>query len=135
MPKIALSLVIQPYQAEVFVNLKGLDGIDQRMVAVIDTGADTCLFPRHLLPLLDYQQISDEIIIEQAGIAQQQFSATEALVNIFLEDYQGNQSTLFEVRALFADTSIALIGFDGVLDRATLYIDYRSRNEGWIEID
>ena len=61
--------------------------------------------------------------IEQAGIAEQSFEAVEAYVTIFLEDEAGGRTEELEIRVWFAGTRDALIGFDGILDRAILHLD------------
>ena len=73
--------------------------------------------------------------VEQAGIARQMFTVTEAFVQMFLEDPYGARTSVFEVRVGFADTDKVLIGCDGILDRAILHIDMRDTRSGWIEID
>jgi hypothetical protein len=73
-------------------------------------------------------------MIEQAGIARQAFQAIEAEVILRLEDLQGNTSPELTVRAWFADTDKIIIGFQDILDRATLYADFRQSRTGWIEI-
>jgi hypothetical protein len=73
------------------------------------------------------------VTITQAGIAQQDFEATEAFVTIYLEDAAGNQTPSFEILAWFTATRQTLIGFQDILDRAVLHIDMPQR-DGWLEI-
>jgi hypothetical protein len=136
MPPLNLVLYTAPHQVDTFVNIKRSDGTYERITATIDTGADTCFFPQNLLSELDILMItSEQIIVEQAGVAGQEFRATEAVIRMFLEDYNGNRTEEFETIALFAETHISLIGFENVLDRATLHVDFHNNLEGWIELD
>jgi hypothetical protein len=85
------------------------DGSTFRFTAVVDTGAAISLFPRHFLDLMQYQITNSSIEIDQAGIAQQTFSA-EATVTGFLEDISGIRTKNLQFKAWFAETDIALIG-------------------------
>jgi hypothetical protein len=110
--------------------------IFERLAGFIDTGAEVSLLLNDLLDKVRYRPFgSGTIIIDQAGIAGQSFEATQAFVMIILEDYAGARTESFEIPVWFGDTAIALVGFDGILDRATLYIDMCEIRSGWIEID
>lgn len=136
MARIALRLYVDPGGAEVFLNLKLKDGDYRRLTAIIDTGAAVSLLPEQLTDIVDYRLIADHsVTIEQAGIAQQSFSATEAIIALFLKDSSGNRTREMDVKVWFAKTSVVLIGFADLLERATLYIDMRDMREGWIEVD
>lgn len=60
--------------------------------------------------------------------------AVEAQITLYFEDTQGNVSQKIEARAWFANTDKIIIGFQDILDRATLYADFRQSHTGWIEI-
>src|SRR5262249_17769580 len=111
------------------------DGSYHRLTAAVDTGAPRSLLPIVLLSQFEHRVIAENVVIEQAGIAKQFFLATEAIVWLFLEDAVGGRTKELEVRAWFADTEVALLGFNGILDIATLNIDMRQSRAGWIEID
>jgi hypothetical protein len=101
----------------------------------VDTGAEIALFPDELLEVVQYRLSEREKVqIGQAGIAQQDFEATEAYVTVILEDDKGSITSAFEILAWFAPTKQPLIGFQDILDRAVLHIDMPQRN-GWLEID
>ena len=135
MPKIQLRIYIDPGQAEVVLGIKDKQGFHERVTAIIDTGAAVSLFPNDLLDKVDFRPAErSAIIIDQAGIAGQSFAATEGFVTLFLEDQYGARTQEFAARVWFADTGQALVGFDGILDRAILHIDVRTRT-GWMDID
>lgn len=135
MARIKLNVLLDPGAFEVHCLLR-MPGEDfSRINAYIDTGAQTSLFPSHLLDEIEYTVISEHVIIEQAGIAGQAFEGLEAQVDLMLQDALGNQTGWISIRAWFADTSEALIGFDGVLDRAVLHADLKNGRDAWIEID
>jgi hypothetical protein len=89
--------------------------------------------PKRLLPLLQ-TEIVTERNVDQAGIAGQVFSAIEVRIKLFFEDAQGNETEEIEALVLFADTDIELIGFQDILDRAILHIDFRETRTAWIEL-
>jgi hypothetical protein len=124
---------MNPGGVEAFVNVKRSDGGFTLMTAMVDTGAEISLFPRHFLDSFEYREIG-KISAQQAGIAKQAFEAVEAFITIYLEDLSGAHTKDVEIRAWFSDADVALLGFDGLLDIATLHIDMRQLN-GWIEID
>lgn len=136
MPRVQLQAYLDPGRAEVFLNIKTKDNGYERLVAVVDTGAQISLLPTRLLNILDYRIVGrGTIIAQQAGIARQQFTANIALVKLSLEDQYGVRSVELTVPILFAeDTDEVLIGFDGILDRAKLYIDILDSRTGWIEL-
>jgi hypothetical protein len=119
---------------EIYVRFKTQLGSSKLTVGFIDTGATVSLFPLNFLNELEHTIINPSIEIEQAGIAGQVFNAVEAEVQLYCEDTQGNVSPELTVRAWFADTSKIIIGFQDILDRATLYADFRQSRTGWIEI-
>ena len=136
MPRIQLLLYRDPGAAEVFFVLRRRDGGYERLAAKVDTGAAVSLLPANLLKDLDYRLSQrGKIEVLQAGIARQVFKATEAFVWLFLEDIVGTRSQEVEVRVWFVETKERLVGFDGILDRATLFIDTRVSQIGWIELD
>jgi hypothetical protein len=53
---------------------------------------------------------------------------------LFLEDINGQRTRQLTARAWFADTKLALLGFAGVLEHATLHIDM-PRRDGWIDLN
>ena len=135
MTRIQLQMYTDPGGAEVFINIRLKQCGHERMVAFIDTGAETSLFPTYFMSFLDYRlaEIS-EITIDQAGISEQAFTATRAYVWLFLEDAAGAVTPEFEVPVWFARSDEMLIGFEGILDRAILHIDMPQRT-GWIDIN
>jgi hypothetical protein len=133
MLRIALSLLIQPYEIEATVNIKSSGAFIYRVVGIIDTGAQRCLFPLSLLDVIDHEAI-EEVTLEQAGIAKQAFSAKEATIFLKLEDRYGNISPELSVRAWFAETDRILIGFQDILDRAALHADFLQSLTGYIEL-
>jgi hypothetical protein len=134
MARIKLTLYIAPGEAETFVNIRCADGSYQRVATTIDTGAELSLFDTNLLQKTECRE-KQKVSIEQAGIAHQSFDAIEAYIKLFLEDADGLKTKEFEILALFAETEANLLGFEGVLDQSTLYIDMCLSRTGWIEID
>lgn len=135
MTRIHLRVYVNPGEVELTFNLQLPDLSFERVTGTVDTGAEVSLLPNYLLDKLDNQsEPRENFIIDQAGIANQSFSATSAEVNLFLEDQFGNKTEVFKAPVWFADTDIALIGFAGILDRSTLHIDMPLQN-GWLEID
>jgi hypothetical protein len=136
MSRIQLQIYMNPGQAEVVVNVQRTDQTYERLMAIVDTGAEISLLPKLLMDKLTYRLgTRGSFVIEQAGIAKQAFEAVEAYITIFLEDRVGNSTKPFEISVWFADTRTALIGFAGLLDRAVLHIDMLRERSGWIEID
>lgn len=134
-PRINLRVYINPGQIEVFCNILRMDGNFERVTTVIDTGAEVSFFPIDLLDVVAHDVESRKVVsLEQAGIAQQQFDGVECMVTAFLEDMAGNQSTVMNIPAVFADTGVALLGFEGVLDRSIVHVDM-PRLTGYIEIE
>jgi len=135
MTRIQLQIYLAPEQVDIFCRLKFKDGTFERLSAAVDTGAEVSLFPLNFLDGVDYR-LSErgQIIVDQAGIANQAFNAVETYVTVVFEDASGNITQPFEISAWFADTNQPLIGFSGVLDRAILHIDMLQR-EGWLEIN
>ncbi len=124
MTRIQLRVYAHPGQAEVFVNIRRKDGGYYTEAGIVDTGAQTSLLPQTLADSLAYR-LSERgsFMVEQAGIAQQTFQATEAYVYLFLEDQTGARTEEFEVRVWFARTRHVLVGFDNVLEHAVLHLD------------
>ena len=82
---------------------------------------------------VEYQIIEQgSVTVEQAGIARQSFSATEAMLRLFLEDSNGARTSEIEAPVWFANTGAILLGFQDVLDQAVLFVDMRI-HLGWIE--
>lgn len=136
MPKIQLQVFDDPGALEVFIRYQTTSGNFEWRSCMVDTGAPISLFPLDMLHIVDHL-LTDKsrIQIEQAGIARHSFEAVEAYITIALEDTTGARSNPFEIRAWFADTSKALIGFDGVLDRAILHANLKTERDAWIDID
>ena len=135
MPRIQLRVYSDPGSVEVFLNIRQKDGNDYRLTGVVDTGAAVSLLPVALMPILSYRTIGDAITIEQAGIARQAFTATEAIVTLFLEDQTGMRTNPFDATVWFADTDVVLIGFKDILERSVFHLDMRNTQTGWIELD
>lgn len=136
MTRLQLRVYKNPGRAEIVTQFKRVNGEYETMTAVIDTGAEVSLFPETLLKIIEYRLTQrGKIKIDQAGIAQQSFDATEAIVTIQLEDMVGNRTQDIEIRAWFTDTDVALLGFEGLLDRANLQISMLAKLEGFLEID
>ncbi len=132
--RINLTLYREPGFVETFVNLRLASGMYERLAAVVDTGAQVSLFPLELFDRVTHHDDHRErILIERAGITTTE--AIESRVSLYLEDGAGNFSYELIVRAWFAPTEVAFVGFDGVLDLATLHIDYRDTFAGWIELN
>jgi hypothetical protein len=127
---------MDPGEVEITFGIRRTDQLYERMTGSVDTDAEVCLLPRSLMDKVEYRfsEQRSEIIVDQAGIAKQSFRATEGFVTIILEDKFGNITQPFETRVWFAETDIALIGFDGVLSNAILHIDMPQLS-GWLEID
>jgi hypothetical protein len=134
MSRISLILTVNPYQAEVFVRYKKTDGIFETEVALVDTGAETSLFPKMWLNTAEHKLADTTVVIEQAGIAKQSFDAFEAEIILKLEDSVGNVSAELRVSAWFAETDKVIIGFKDILDRAILHVDFLDTRTGWLEI-
>ena len=133
MAQVNLILNTHPSVIEAYIRLKAKAGHFEPSLAFIDTGATVSLFPLSFLDEIEAKIIDEDFEIEQAGIAGQYFKAIEAEVTLYFEDLQGNHSQHLKVRAWFADTTKVIIGFQDVLDRATLHVDYRQSRSGWIE--
>jgi hypothetical protein len=134
MPRINLILSLEPCQAEIFVRYKKTDGIFETEVGLVDTGAETSLFPKVWLNTAEHKLSDTAVVIEQAGIAKQSFDAFEAEIILKLEDSNGNISPELRVKAWFADTDKVIIGFKDILDRAILFVDYLDTRTGWLEL-
>jgi len=135
MPRIQLQINVDPGGVEIYVNLRRKEGGHERAIAFVDTGAETSLLPTHFMSFLDYRLAEvSEIVIDQAGVAEQVFIATRAYVRLFLEDASGESTSEFEVPVWFAQSDEMLIGFEGILDHTVLHIDMTQRL-GWIDID
>ena len=125
MARVNLKLNLQPGVIESYIRFQAKAGHFEPKLGFIDTGAHVSLFPLSFLDEIEHRIIDENFEIEQAGIARQVFKAVEAEVTLYFEDLQGNQSPHLKVRAWFADTTKVIIGFQDILDRATLHIDYR----------
>jgi hypothetical protein len=132
MSQVNLILNVHPGVVEVYIRLKAKAGHFEPSLAFIDTGATVSLLPLSFLDEIEHRVIEENFEIEQAGIARQHFKAVEAEVILYFEDLQGNQSPHLKVRAWFANTTKVIIGFQDILDRAELHIDYRQSQTGWI---
>lgn len=134
MIRIQLRVYKNPGMVEVLVNIKRADEGYEPFSAKIDTGAEVSLFPRHLLEVIEYQPLG-KVQLQQAGIARQQFEADEGMITLPLEDTLGHTTHDLKIRAWFADSNEALLGFEGLLDRANLQISMLAKLEGFLEID
>lgn len=135
MPRLQLQIFQQPPVARIVMNILRQDGEEYLLEAEVDTGAEVSLLPARLMEILTYRETDrSRIVIDQAGVAEQAFSATEAYVVVSLEDLDGNRTKPFEALVWFADTNVVLLGFANILDRAVLHIDM-PRRTGWIELD
>ena len=129
--RIQLYVVTYPiYRLEAFVSFNRPDGAYERTVAFVDTGAQVSLFPNTLLDRVENTPIADggTIELEQAGIAGQVFTATEAFITLRLEDMQGNRTQDLSIRAWFANTSVALLGWRDLLEMGILHVDAPQRH-------
>jgi hypothetical protein len=124
MKRIKLRIDKRRYRAETFLTLHRIDGVDERLLVIVDTGAQTSLLPRSLLAKIDHR-LSERgtFILEQAGIAHQTFEAVEAVIKLSLEDGAGGDTGEFEAPVWFSDTDRLILGFRGVLERAILHLD------------
>jgi hypothetical protein len=125
MPRIDLVLNYQPSVVEVFIAYKRTDGIFIPSLGILDTGAELSLFPIGWLKSAEHT-IIQAVSLGQAGIAKQAFDAVEAEIIVHLEDLR--------VRAWFAETDKIIIGFQDILDRAILHVDYLQSRTGYIEL-
>lgn len=135
MPRIQLRIIHNPNRVEAFIKVKRHDEGYEWLYAVVDTGASVSLLPSNILELVSHRlSENSKVRIEQAGIAKQSFDGVEAYVTLLLEDSIGTQSNEYEVRVWFAETDVALLGIDGILTRAALFIDIPNLN-GYIEFN
>lgn len=135
MARVYLQLYIQPGEAQIFTNIRDRNGQHIRVNATVDTGAAVTLLPSYLQQWVAYRIIGKGTInIQQAGIANQAFQAVTAEVTVFFEDQFGNRTSEFDIPVWFAQTDLMLIGWESILDRATLYIEMGQTRQGWIEI-
>lgn len=124
MTRVRLRIYRKPGRAEVFLHISRTDGGIIRLVALVDTGAEVTLLPQWILDFVPHAISGKGLFeVQQAGIARQVFSATEATIKIALEDEFGNRIPEFSATAWFADTEKALVGFQDGLDRAVLHLD------------
>ena len=124
MTQLRLRVYKNPGLLEIFLKVLQKDGTDKRLTAAVDTGAETTLLPEYLMNVLAYEPVGREAFrIEQAGIAQQSFEATEAIVTLAQEDEFGAETAKFEAPVWFGGTDYVLLGFNGILDRAVLHLD------------
>lgn len=133
MTRIHLHIQLAPPEVEIACNLVRKDGGHEKVFAFLDTGAEVSLFPRYLM---DIAEIEDpvEIVLEQGGLGTITIPAIQAVVQLAFEDASGHVTTFQRTLVSFADTAVALIGFDGVLDRAVLHIDMPQQS-GWLELN
>jgi hypothetical protein len=133
MARINLLLSTLPYEIEAYIRLKESNGNFELKKGYIDTGAEKSLFPLELLKYLEHKILDTGVEVGQAGIARQYFHAVEAEITLYFEDAQGNMSSVMRVRAWFADTEELIIGFQDILEHATLFVDFRQTRTAWIE--
>jgi predicted aspartyl protease len=124
MTRLNLRVSRNPGAADIFLRIKGIDAGYEWMSAIIDTGAETTLLPQTLMNSIEYRLTErGRAAVEQAGIAQQSFEVIEAIIKVSLEDLSGEQTAEFEALVWFSDTDEALLGMEGILDRAILHLD------------
>jgi hypothetical protein len=133
MKRIALRIQQNPPEVEIVCNLLRRDSGHEKLIAFMDTGAEVSLFPLYLMDVIKVYQPTD-VILQQGGIGALTIEAVQATVAIAFEDSDGNVTSFREVQVWFADTEVALIGFEGVLDQGVLHIDIPAQN-GWLQID
>ncbi len=101
----------------------GHQDIKQKCFALIDSGADSCLFPRDMAEVLGIDVRSGRKIM-YTGIGGQQVPFYFHQVEIFLGKYQ------FKTMAGFANTGIgtsALLGQKGFFENFIVSFDYKNR--------
>jgi hypothetical protein len=124
MTQLQLRVYQDPGSAEIFLNIRQLDGDYYKYAASIDTGAETTLLPNYLLSQFVHRlAYPSQIRIKQAGLANQEVLVTLAYIFVYLEDEYGARSAEFETLAWFAHTDLHLVGFGGILERAILHLD------------
>lgn len=134
MIRIALMISKNPSEAEVFVRFVKDKDIIYRLPAIIDTGAQISLFPLELLELLSPTAFNqEEVIIEQAGIAGQEFKAIRTHVHLSFEDFDGNITYPMLVEAWFANTERWIIGMADIIERGVLHLDIPNLS-GYIDL-
>lgn len=136
MARVQLRLTIEPDKtvAEVYVQIKRIDGGYETVVAAIDTGAAVSVFPMRILNSLVYRVVNEKVILQQAGIARQTFEAKEVIISLYLEDTTGARTREIEIKAWFAPTLKSLLGFEDFLNQAVLHIDLLHTRSGYIEL-
>ena len=132
MKRIALRIQQNPPEVEIVCNLFRRDGGHEKLIAFIDTGAEVSLFPLYLMDVIEAHRPVD-VVLQQGGIGALTIEAVQATVAIAFEDSQGNVTSFREVQVWFADTEVALIGFENVLDQGVLHIDMPAL-DGWLQI-
>src|SRR5689334_18073933 len=100
MTRLQLRIYTTPGEAQLFCNLLRKDGTQETIAATIDTGAAISLFPAELLEIVAHHTSTHQTI-DQAGIANQSFTAIEAYITISLEDEFGHLTPSFEIPAWF----------------------------------
>ena len=134
MTRIQLRIYINPGEAECSLRVKRKDGDFEELTAIVDTGAQISLFPIGLLNIIQYDEASaNTVVIDQAGVAGQRFEAIEAKVTVYLEDSFGARTEEMDIRAWFAEGDNALLGFDGILERAIFFLDMPNLR-GYLEL-
>ena len=133
MSRIALRIQQNPPEVEIVCNLLRRDGGHEKLVAFIDTGAEFSFFPLYLMDVVDVYHPRD-VILQQGGIGALTIEAVQATVKMAFEDSSGNVTSIREVQVWFADTEVALIGFENILDQGVLHLDMPAM-EGWLQID
>lgn len=133
MSRIALQIQQNPPEVEIVCNLLRRDGGHEKVVAFIDTGAEVSLLPLYLMDVIDVHQPAD-VVLQQGGIGALTIEAVQATINIAFEDSSGNVTSFRKAQVWFADTEVALIGFESILDQGVLHIDMPAR-DGWLQLD
>jgi hypothetical protein len=129
MIRIKLDVITVPdkFALECFGQIKRFDGGYEPTTVKVDTGAQISTFPAYVLTYAEHVVIR-QVEIEQAGIAGQVFTATEAFITLRLEDMQGNRTQDLSIRAWFANTSVALLGWRDLLEMGILHVDAPQRH-------
>ncbi len=134
MTRLQLQVYRDPGQVETFLNIRRSIGGYVTRAVIIDTGAEISLLPEYLLDEIAFRPTDrGRFEIQQAGIADQVFSALEAEITVYLEDLTGNRSAEFTIPAWFSRTGMALVGFGGILERVIFHLDMPNLS-GYLEL-
>jgi hypothetical protein len=131
-----IELLIGSISAEIYAQVEAETEYIVHILATVDTGAQISLLPlavaERIYPSVEALPLVE---IEQAGLTNHYFLAREGLIRIRFEDATGAITGAMDALCWFTDTDKPLIGFDGILDRATLYLEMRQTRTGWMEFN